>query len=154
VTLLVAMSEVAFGRFLKRTVPEYAGEKVAAGNWPIEGSLERSRAEFKRLLPNGVQTKDNFLYTIMQGDFEAGAIWLAGSEDQSRGFIYELYVEEANRGRGIAYAAMRLLELEALQHGFKSLGLHVFGHNHTAQRLYEKLGFAVTNINMSKSLEP
>ncbi len=152
-TSLTAMSEAAFGRFLGRTVPEYATEKVAAGNWPLEGSLERSKAEFERLLPGGLRTPKNFLYTITDGGLEIGAIWLAGSDEQSQGFIYELYVNEANRARGIAYAAMRLLESEALRHGLTSLGLHVFGHNRVAQRLYEKLGFAVTNISMTKTLE-
>ena len=152
-TSLTAMSEAAFGRFLERIVPEYASEKVAAGNWPLEGSLERSKAEFGKDLPDGLRTPNNFLYTIVQDDLDVGVVWLAGSENQSRGFIYELYVDEANRGRGIAYAAMRLLEGEALRHGFTSLGLHVFGHNRVAQRLYEKLGFAITNINMVKTLE-
>lgn len=153
-TALAAMSDAAFERFFDRTVPEYASEKVAAGNWSSEGSLERSKAEFNRLLPDGVRTKDNFLYTITHDDLDVGAIWLAGGEAPSKGFIYELYVDEAHRGQGIAYAAMRLLESEALRHGFASLGLHVFGHNRVAQRLYEKLGFVVTNINMTKTLEP
>ena len=152
-TALLAMSEAAFGHFLERTVPEYASEKVEAGNWPLEGSLERSKAEFERLLPDGLRTQKNFLYTITKDGSDVGVIWLAGSEDQTKGFIYELYVAEANRGQGIAYAAMRLLESEALRHGFTSLGLHVFGHNRVAQRLYKKLGFAVTNINMAKALK-
>ena len=152
-TTLTPMSEAAFERFRERIVPEYATEKVAAGNWPLEGSLERSKAEFDQQLPDGVQTLKNYLYTITQDGLEVGAIWLAGSEDQRKGFVYELYVDKANRGQGIAYAAMRLLESEAVRHGFTSLGLHVFGHNRIAQRLYEKLGFAVKNINMSKTLE-
>ena len=152
-TSLTAMSQAAFERFLERIVPEYASEKVEAGNWPLEGSLERSQAEFEKNLPDGLRTPKNFLYTINHDDLEVGAIWLAGVDDQPKGFIYELCVDEANRGRGIAYAAMRLLESEALRHGFTSLGLHVFGRNRIAQRLYERLGFAVTNINMVKTLE-
>ena len=152
-TSLTAMSEAAFGRFLERIVPEYASEKVAAGNWPLEGSLERSKAEFEKDLPDGLRTPKNFLYTINHDGEDVGVIWLAGSEEQPKGFIYELYVDETQRGQGIAYAAMRLLETEAVRHGFTSLGLHVFGHNRIAQRLYEKLGFAVTNINMMKTLE-
>ena len=151
---LTAMSEAAFERFLERIIPEYASEKVEAGNWPLEGSLERSKTEFERSLPDGLRTLNNFLYTINDDAVDVGVIWLASSENQARGFIYELYVNEENRGRGIAYAAMRLLEPEASRRGFQSLGLHVFGHNRIAQRLYEKLGFVVTNINMAKALEP
>jgi ribosomal protein S18 acetylase RimI-like enzyme len=47
---------------------------------------------------------------------------------------------------------MRALEGEAKRLGFKKLGLHVFGHNMIARGLYEKLGYAITNLNMAKSL--
>jgi RimJ/RimL family protein N-acetyltransferase len=36
--------------------------------------------------------------------------------------------------------------------GCRELALHVFGHNLQARRLYAKLGYAETNVNMSKPL--
>ena len=47
---------------------------------------------------------------------------------------------------------MRLLEKEALGLGVSGLSLHVFGYNLAARALYQKLGFEITNINMSKAL--
>ena len=47
---------------------------------------------------------------------------------------------------------MRLLEKEASILGLKYLTLQVFGHNMAARDLYEKLGYGITNIKMSKSL--
>jgi ribosomal protein S18 acetylase RimI-like enzyme len=35
----------------------------------------------------------------------------------------------------------------------RQLGLHVFGHNHGARRLYDSLGFEPTSITMRKPLE-
>jgi ribosomal protein S18 acetylase RimI-like enzyme len=148
-----AMQQAAYERFLERTIPEYAREKVAAGNWPLEGSLERAREEYQKLLPNDLATPNHYLYSIERDGEEVGVIWLAALEDVDDGFILELYVSENARGQGVASAAMRALEGEAKRLGFKKLGLHVFGHNMIARRLYEKLGYAVTNVNMAKSLD-
>jgi ribosomal protein S18 acetylase RimI-like enzyme len=147
------MNEAAFQRFLERTIPEYAHEKVAAGNWPPEGSVERARAEYQKLLPAGLTTPNQHLYSIEWGGEDVGVIWLAALDEVDDGFILELYVNENVRGQGIASAAMRALEVEAKRLGFKKLGLHVFGHNLIARGLYEKLGYAITNINMAKDLD-
>lgn len=36
--------------------------------------------------------------------------------------------------------------------GAETIGLHVFGHNNKAIKLYEKLGYKATNITISKQL--
>lgn len=36
--------------------------------------------------------------------------------------------------------------------GAETIGLHVFGHNNRAIKLYENLGYKATNISMSKQL--
>ena len=150
---ITPMDEVAFERFLERTIPEYAHEKVTAGNWSPEGSVERARAEYQKLLPDGLDTPNHHLYSIERGGEDVGVIWLTAAEAVGDGFILELYVNEDARGQGVASAAMRMLEDEARRLGFQKLGLHVFGHNATARALYEKLGYTVTNINMAKSLD-
>jgi len=61
-------------------------------------------------------------------------------------------VEEMFRGRGYGRSIMLLLEEKAREMGLKSLGLHVFGSNQVARRLYEAVGYEVTNVNMKKTL--
>lgn len=53
---LVPMSEAEFAAYLERAVREYADEKVRAGNWTQAIALERSRAEYDQLLPQGLAT--------------------------------------------------------------------------------------------------
>jgi ribosomal protein S18 acetylase RimI-like enzyme len=36
--------------------------------------------------------------------------------------------------------------------GLAGIALHVFGHNQSARALYEKLGYAPTNLNLYKPL--
>ncbi len=64
----------------------------------------------------------------------------------------DLAIFEQHRRRGYASEALRLLEEKVREQGLDTISLHVFGHNHAARELYEKSGYAVTNVNMSKKI--
>jgi len=151
---LVPMTETEYEVFLERTIPEYAEDKVRAGYYAESDALERSRKEFLALLPQGVHTKNHYLYTLYDGDDAVGLIWLRANVDTplKDGFIFELYVDEKQRGKGYGKQAMLLIEEKARELGLKSIGLHVFGSNKIARNLYEAVGYQVTSVNMSKSL--
>ena len=140
--------------FLERTIPEYAEDKVRAGHWAESEALERSRKEFADELPQGLQTKNNYLYTLYDGDNAVGLIWMRANVDRptNDGFILELYVEEKYRGKGYGKQIMLLIEEKARELGLKAIGLHVFGSNKIAQNLYKAVGYEVTSVNMSKTL--
>jgi GNAT superfamily N-acetyltransferase len=151
---LRGMTEREFQAFLAVSIPEYAAEKVKAGNWDSEEALERSREDHTKLLPEGLTSPNQHLYVVELDGHPVGRLWLsvdAGVAGRA-GFIYDLFVSEPFRRRGIAAQAMRLLEKEALRLGLRSLALHVFGYNLAARALYQKLGYEITNINMSKAL--
>jgi len=151
---LRAMTEEEFQAFLAQSVPEYASEKVKAGNWTPEEAMERSRKDHATLLPEGLTSPNQHLYTIELGSRPVGRLWLSVDPQTAggAGFIYDLFVAEPFRRQGIAAEAMHLLEREALSLGVRSLALHVFGYNLAARALYRKLGYEITNINMSKAI--
>ena len=153
-TSLDAMTETEFTGFVQRIIPDYARGKVSAGNWAVEESLQKSKEAINSLLPQGLSTPDNYLFTIKHDGEAVGHLWLAIQHraDGRFGYIYDVYIAEPFQRRGIATNAMRLLEDEASRLGFSSLSLHVFGHNTAARALYEKLGYQITNLNMSKTL--
>lgn len=148
------MTPAEYEVFLERTIPEYAADKVRAGQWAESEALERSRKEFLADLPQGVQTKDNYLYTLYDGDTAVGLIWMRAYLDRPTkdGFIFELYVNENQRGKGYGKQAMLLVEEKARELGLKSMSLHVFGSNKIARNLYEALGYEITSVNMNKTL--
>jgi ribosomal protein S18 acetylase RimI-like enzyme len=152
--LLRRMSEDEFQAFFARSVPEYAEDKVRAGNWRPEKALERSRQEHLQLLPAGRATPHMHLFTIESDGQAVGRLWLSSDPAMAggNGFIFDLFIEPASRRRGIAAEALRLLEKEASQLGLPGLALHVFGDNLVARHLYEKLGYEITNLNMAKRL--
>lgn len=153
---LVPMTPEEFELYLERLVVEYAADKVRSGNWTSEESIRRSREECQTLLPQGPDTPGQHLYRILDTETgeRVGVVWLAedGRKSPPIGFIYDLEVEAPYRRRGYATRAMLALEVKARELGLATLSLHVFGFNHEARALYEKLGYAITNINMSKAL--
>ena len=155
-TLLRAMPAEAYGLYLEEEIAAYAQDKVAVGSWAAEGALERSRAEFATLLPQGLATPDNHLFEILAADDGAvvGAIWLAIEREHGTvtGYVYNVGIKPEFQRQGHALRAFQGLELLALELGAASIGLHVFGANAAAQALYRRLGFTVTGINMRKSI--
>ena len=161
-TTLVPMSAASFAHYEEQSIRNYAEENIAAGRWPAEGALERSRLDYASLLPQGADTPDNFLYDIhanlASGDGApshlAGHLWFAIVEKNGvrGGYVYDLEVSPEYRRQGHAEAAFRAMEILAREMGLPSVGLHVFANNPGAQALYVKLGYAVTGLNMIKHL--
>lgn len=151
---LIPMTEATFEAYLSVSVGEYAAEKVRAGNWAESEALERSAQSYTELLPNGVATPDNYLFTILAGETPVGELWFAVRQDGGHraAFIYDFAINEEHRRQGYAAQALTALEAEVQELGLDRISLHVFGHNQPAISLYQKMGYLATNINMTKRL--
>ncbi len=148
------MSEMDYKLFLDTSIQTYAKEKVAAGNWKAEDAVEKSSQEFQRLLPEGKETDSHSLYTIVVKATEekVGSLWVKKDTKQKEAFIYEFNIHDDKQGKGFGTEAINVLERILMKQGISGLSLHVFAHNKQAIRLYERLGFETTNINMKKRL--
>src|SRR4029453_9727851 len=71
---------------------------------------------------------------------------------QPVGFLYDIEIESAFRGRGLGRQLMLLIEEEARRRGFTEIRLNVFGGNELARSLYRSLGYAEFAIAMRKRL--
>jgi ribosomal protein S18 acetylase RimI-like enzyme len=151
---LVPMTETELEMHLEKTIPEYAAENVAAGYWSEEEALERSRKAFANLLPLGVKTENNYLFRIQleENGEKIGMIWMKHEAPRPHGFIYDIALDEAQRGKGYGKQTMLALEEFARELGLKTIGLHVFANNMAAMKLYKGMGYEVTSQNMTKKL--
>ena len=70
-----------------------------------------------------------------------------------RAFLYELFIDEPFRGRGLGRRALELFEAEARGEGLPGIDLNVWGGNQTARGLYRSAGFDERAVFMSKELE-
>ncbi len=153
---LVPMTQAEFEAFEEHDILEYAEAEVRAGYWSEADALEKARAAHRRLLPDGLATKDHYLYTIreVKRDAAVGVLWMMVNVESAKpsGFVCDIEIRPSQRRKGYARAAM--LELEAVSRamGLQQLGLHVFAYNNAARALYESLGYTVASVNMLKDL--
>ncbi|MES2950674.1 MAG: GNAT family N-acetyltransferase [Pseudomonadota bacterium] len=155
-TLLSPMGEAEFAAYLAFAIPDFAQDKVKAGQWSQAESLELSRKVYTDSLPLGLATPDNFLFTVREGatSEQIGMLWFAAQErgGQRVAFVYDVSIDQEHQRKGHASRAFAALEVEVLNRGLAGIALHVFGQNTGAQALYKKLGYLPTNINMFKQL--
>lgn len=153
-TVLSSMNDAEFAKYLAVAIPGYAQGKVESGQWAETDSLELSRKTYADLLPQGLKTQNNFLFTVHDGVSaeSIGMVWFAAQDRgaQRVAFVYDVSIDSAHQRRGHATRAFAALEAEVHSSGLSGIALHVFGKNTGAQALYHKLGFVTTNINMFK----
>jgi ribosomal protein S18 acetylase RimI-like enzyme len=69
------------------------------------------------------------------------------------GFIFDITIDEDQRGKGFGKKAMLLIEEKARELRIHKIGLHVFAWNQVARSLYEGLGYETKSLNMIKDLK-
>lgn len=154
---LVPMTEREYQEWLEPFIQEYGQEHLENGRWSAENFLQRAREEMEQYLPAGLQTKDHYLYTIMADDLQrsVGMLWFSVRERPSgkqRAFVFNIEIDAAYRQCGYASQAFVAMEQKVRALGIDEIGLHVFGFNHVARAMYEKLGYRITHVEMAKSL--
>ena len=152
----VPFTDVDFRAWLAQAIPAFALTNVEDGRWTLAESIEKSREAHALLLPQGRETPGQFFMRLQLSDTgeDVGSLWWSESEKAGVGeaYVYSVEIEEHARRRGFARAAFLELERVARERGLHHVGLHVFGHNHGARRLYEELGFQPTSITLRKIL--
>ena len=103
------MRAESYTAYVEAAIAGYAQDNVAAGRWPEVGALERSRANFESLLPQGLATPEHYLYEI-----------LASPDDQVIGFVW-LGIEQKH-GAVSAYIYGIEVEPEFRRHSTRSNG--------------------------------
>ena len=156
---LAPMTAEVYGPWLATAIRDYAADLAANNGLSAEAALARSTRDFQELLPEGPATPKNHVYSILAAPEPSaekrpvGMIWFAERENPPAAFIYDFMVDEAYRGRGYGSQALVAIEAKVKALGLRRIGLHVFGKNTAARRLYERMGYEATNINMVKELD-
>lgn len=154
---LVPMTKAEYQAFRSRSVREYAEEKIVSGAWKPEDAPALSEAAFRRFLPDDLGTAGAYLFSVKENEqlTPVGHLWFNVME-QEKGpvaFILDILIYDEFQGKGYGQATMTALEENVRELGLNTIGLHVFGHNQRAYRLYQKMGYTATDIQMSKTLE-
>ena len=149
------MTEEEFEAFSVETRERYKNDKIRANGFTEEKARKIAEEGFAKILPNGLDSKDNFLFTLVDEKSNGiGHLWycIRGTSNNRNAFIADIFICEGCRGKGFGRQAMTLLESEVKPQGFNRIGLHVFGFNQPAIKLYKSLGYEVTDLVMEKTL--
>ena len=155
---LEPMTAEQFDLYVATAVPGYADAHIAAGDCAPEDALALAQNDYRQLLPDGLKSANQFLFTIRDdalGNNEiVGMVWFAVKEGRlvRSAYIYDITVREDLRGKGYGRLAIAEVEKHVQEMGIFKISLNVFGYNHGARSLYEKIGYQITGIGMTKTL--
>ncbi|MEV8587225.1 GNAT family N-acetyltransferase [Streptomyces sp. NPDC051180] len=148
------MTEGEYGRWEARAKAGFAQSWIDRGV-PEEQARTKAEDSHRRYLPEGLATPGVAIHVVVREGRPAGFLWTGRIELEPgrwAAFVYDIEVEEDQRGRGLGRALMLLAERVASEAGETRIGLHVFAGNTPAIRLYESLGYRTTLVNSAKEL--
>jgi len=149
------MTPAEVSAYLANTVETFADETMSADpSLTREAALASSREVHEGLLPQGLDTPGHDLLVGLEATTgrRVGITWLF--HEERAGFVYDVEVDEAERGKGHGRGLMEAADRHLRGLGMEVLGLNVFGHNHVAHGLYTALGYAVVDRNLNLALSP
>lgn len=148
------MTQTEYEAYLATAVDDYALDTSRAWKRPLEWAQEQARKDYAELLPQGLDTPNNWLFTARQDGEAVGHAWLAVKDNPwGRGAaIYDIAIREAWRGKGLGRQLLEEVQRAATEQGATRIGLNVFGFNTVARSLYESAGFEIGGMGMVKLL--
>jgi hypothetical protein len=151
----VSMTDEDYAAFIRKSIPEYAYDQMRAGNWTANEAAGRARAEFQQMLPQGPQTPNAYLRTILdENDRKVGMLWYFVDASRSRktAFLIDFFIFSEGRSKGYEAQAFELFENEARGLGVERVELQIFTHKGDSVLLYRKNGYQETSIFFAKDL--
>jgi ribosomal protein S18 acetylase RimI-like enzyme len=148
-----------FPDFLELLRMEYVRSMVEEAGLSTEAAEDKATADHASLFPDGKAQAHHRIYLLEEVETgeRAGHLFWAERQPpgslQTRAYLYELFIDEAFRRRGLARRALELLEEEARGKGLPGIDLNVWGGNDAARGLYRSAGFDERAVFMSKELE-
>jgi ribosomal protein S18 acetylase RimI-like enzyme len=128
----------------------YAEGMIEFADMPREQAEAKAARDVAAVLPQGLATDGTHLWVVEDEGRAVGTVFL-GIRDGGA-WLYDITIDEGERGRGYGRSAMLALEAEVRRLGFTELGLNVWGGNEVARRLYRSLGFGEVSVGMKKRL--
>jgi len=152
--VLVSGRDVARGAETVAEI-EAAGGRAGFIAALLERGVPRAQAEaheaaaYVAALPDGWSTAGAELLALDHGATTVGHLWLRVTEPA---WVFSVEVGADHRGEGHGRTLMLAAEDVSRQAGAETLQLNVFAGNTPALRLYESLGYRVTERHFAKSL--
>jgi ribosomal protein S18 acetylase RimI-like enzyme len=100
---------------VRRGTQAYADDIVRSGLMTREAAEEKAQRDTAETLPQGLATPGQLIFRVEADGDAVGWLWIALQSSRTEpgvGFIYDIAVDAAFRGRGYGREAMKLAEDE------------------------------------------
>jgi ribosomal protein S18 acetylase RimI-like enzyme len=148
-----------FVGFLELLRVEYVRSLVEEAGMSTQAAEDKATADHASLFPDRAQQSHHRIYLledVATGERAGHLFWAERQPPGSlgtRAYLYELFIDESFRRRGLGRRALELLEEDARAQGLPGIDLNVWGGNEAARALYRSAGFGERAVFMSKELE-
>ena len=148
------MRDDEFAAWMPLMRDRYAEDMVRDAGLAPERAQTKAADDVQRLFPGGKPSPEQLVFVVEADGEPVGDLWLAERDDSFQRclFVFDIRLEESQRGKGYGKAAMLFAEEEARRRGHDSVALNVFGANEVARNLYRSLGYEENAVAMSKKL--
>jgi len=148
------MRDDEFAAWLPLMRDRYAEDMTRDAGLTPERARTKAVEDVERLFPGGKPSTEQLVFVVEADGDPVGDLWLAERDDSFQRclFVFDIRLEESQRGKGYGKAAMLFAEEEARRRGHDSVALNVFGGNAVARNLYRSLGYEENAVSMSKKL--
>ena len=139
------MTEDEFRMIMNISAGSHINELMKEEGLSYEDAVKETENELAEMLPDGIDTKDNYLMTIKRtsDNKTVGFIWTLHeyNEDVKQSFICDFLIYETYRRQGYGTEALFSAEKYAKENGCAESVLFVNESNIPAVMLYEKCGY-------------
>jgi RimJ/RimL family protein N-acetyltransferase len=139
------MTSKEFDAFYEYSINNHASELMKEMGISFDDALSQTEAEVHGMLPDSMNTKDNFLMIIedISDNRNVGFIWYLYevTDGEQQIFLCDFVIDESERKKGYATEALSVMERNAIEYGCKVSVLFVAKENEPAQKLYAKCGY-------------
>ena len=147
------MTEAEYAPYMAYLREDYARERSESGETPIEEERENSNKQIDSLVPDGLATPNHYFWTVTEeSGVSVGKLWVFVDPQKGRAFIYDIALDEQQRGKGYGRQTLDTLEATVRPMGVRRIALSVFGKNTVARHLYDTQGYYVVASAMQKDL--
>ncbi|PHM68872.1 N-acetyltransferase [Xenorhabdus sp. KJ12.1] len=135
-------------------IEEYSNDLIKNHQLNRKQAYNKADNIIKSSFPDYQPEKNNSLYIINKSfsekSYNIGYIWILETPEEKSIFIMDFYILQKYRNKKLGFESLQKLMSEVEIFGIKSVNLRVEPDNIAAIRLYEKIGFYATGINMSR----
>lgn len=142
---LEKMSKDAYAHFIQVSFEHHVEELMQEENMSKEEAEIETRKELDEMLPQGMDTADNYLFSVECDRRVVGYLWFLTemNEGVKQAFLCDFQIDEEERGNGYGKAALAEMDKTAQKLECKECVLFVEGINEIAKQLYSKCGYQV-----------